>query len=284
MKLLLTTLFCMLLAVPAWADQQTTVLAEPTSIARSVGNVPVIDGSNDAVLEKKANAILKEYLEELVARVGHKGTFNYAVQLNRPSLVSILLQANNQELVAYKGVNLDLTTGKEFQIDDFFVQNEAVEATLGSYEDVLFAEQGLYTRTDKKNGYTAFVPYGELMESIRIGEAGRLVQITKLTHNVKDKVVTVKLGDLLALKLDSNPSTGYRWQATAAAGAENSITNVGSSFIMPRAEEARVGSPGTEILMLTAQTVGTHKVLMEYKRPWERTSLESFSFTVVVKE
>ena len=284
MKLLLTTLFCMLLALPAWADQQTTVLAEPTSIARSVGNVPVIDGSNDAVLEKKANAILKNYLEDLVDKVGHKGTFNYAVQLNRPSLVSILLQANNQERVAYKGVNLDLTTGKEFLVEDFFIQNEKVQAALGEYEDVMFAEKGIYTRANKKTGYTAFVPYGQLMDSIRIGEAGRLVQIAKLTRNAKDKVLTVEQGSLMALKLDSNPSTGYRWQATVVAGEAAGIVTAGSSFIMPRAEEARVGSPGTEILMLTAQMPGTYKVLLEYKRPWEKSTLDSFSMTVVVKE
>ena len=284
MKLLLTTLFCMLLAVPAWADQQTTVLAEPTTIARSVGNIPVIDGSNDVVLEKTANAILKDYLEELVDKVGHKGTFNYAVQLNRPSLVSILLQANNQERVAYKGVNIDLTTGKEFLVEDFFIQNAKVDAALGDYEDVMFSEEGIYTRKNKKTGYTAFVPYGALMESVRIGEAGRLVQIAKLTRNAKDKVLTVNRGDLLALKLESNPSTGYRWQASVAAGEADGVISVGSSFIMPRAEEARVGSPGTEILMLTAQKPGTHKVLMEYKRPWEKNTLDSFSFTVVVKE
>ena len=284
MKLLLTTLFCMLLALPAWADQQTTVLAEPTTIARSVGNIPVIDGSNDVVLEKKANAILKAYLEELVDKVGHKGSFNYSVQLNRPSLVSILLQANNQERVAYKGVNLDLTTGKEFLVEDFFVQNDKVQASLGEYEDVMFSEKGIYTRENKKTGYTAFIPYGDLMDSVRIGEAGRLVQIAKLTRNAKEKVLTVEQGALLALKLESNPSTGYRWLASVVAGATEGVLSVGSSFIMPRAEEARVGSPGTEILMLTAKKPGTYKVLMEYKRPWEKKSLDSFSFTVVVKE
>ncbi len=284
MKLLLTTLFCMLLSLPAWADQQTTILAEPTSIARSVGNIPVIDGSNDVTLEKKANAILKDYLEDLVDKVGHKGTFSYEVQLNRPSLVSILLQANNQERVAYKGVNIDLTTGKEFMVDDFFIQNEKVQAALGEYEDVMFAEKGIYTRQDKKTGYTAFVPYGQLMDSVRIGEAGRLVQIARLTRNAKNKIVTVEKGGLLALKLESNPTTGYRWQATVVGGETDGVVNAGSSFIMPRAEEARVGSPGTEIIMLTAQKTGTHEVLMEYKRPWEKNSLDSFSFTVVVKE
>ena len=284
MKIFLTALLCMLLCVPAFADQQTTVLSAPASIKKATGLLPYIDGSNDPLLEKEANNILQKYAEELVDKVGNKGTINYAVQLNRPSLVSLLLQANNEKKVAYKGVNLDLTTGREFIVYDFFTKDDNVKETLGDYADVLFSEKGIYTRESEKTGYTAFVPYSKLMASMRIGEAGRLVQIAKLTRNAEGKTLTAPNGSMMAMKLDSNPTTGYRWIVTYPEGAENAIKNVGSSFIMPRGDDQRTGMPGVEILVFTAQEPGTYNLKLDYKRPWERIGIDSFNFTVVVKE
>ena len=56
----------MLLCVPAFADQQTTVLSSPVNIKKATGFLPYIDGSNDPVLEKEANNILQKYAEDLV--------------------------------------------------------------------------------------------------------------------------------------------------------------------------------------------------------------------------
>ena len=61
------------------------------------------------------------------------------------------------------------------------------------------------------------------------------------------------------------------------------VTKVGSSFTIVREEEAMVGAPGTEIIFLNVQEPGTYTVNMEYKRPWEKLSLDKFSFTVVVR-
>ena len=72
--------------------------------------------------------------------------------------------------------------------------------------------------------------------------------------------------------------------STYPEGAENAIKNVGSSFIMPRGDDQRVGMPGVEILVFTAQEVGTYNLKFDYKRPWERLGSDSFNFTVVVKE
>ncbi|MBR6636103.1 MAG: protease inhibitor I42 family protein, partial [Phascolarctobacterium sp.] len=65
---------------------------------------------------------------------------------------------------------------------------------------------------------------------------------------------------------------------------ENAIKNVGSSFIMPRGDDQRTGMPGVEILVFTAQEPGTYNLKLDYKRPWERIGIDSFNFTVVVKE
>ena len=63
------------------------------------------------------------------------------------------------------------------------------------------------------------------------------------------------------------------------------VVRVGSTFIIPREEEERVatGVAGTEILFLNVQQPGTYKVQMEYKRPWERISLDKFTFTIIAR-
>ena len=237
------------------------------------------------------NRLAKE-MDEYLQEIGSNKTFTFVTLAYHAYEVAPTVIENadgsyspaSDDLVAYKGVNLDLTTGREFIVYDFFTKDEKVQETLGDYADVLFSEKGIFTRESERTGYTGFVPYSKLMASMRIGEAGRLVQVAKLTRNAEGKTLTVPNGSLLALKLDSNPTTGYRWIVTYPEGAENAIKNVGSSFIMPRGDDQRTGMPGVEILVFTAQEVGTYNLKFDYKRPWERLGSDSFNFTVVVKE
>lgn len=281
MKILLTTILCLLLCLPAFADQQTTVLQEHATLGKASAVLPYIDGSNDAAYEKQLNALVRETATALSKKVGG-GSVNYEVKLNRPSLVGILLTATNGERVAYAGLNLDLTTGKEFTVTDFFVDKEQVQQALGDYSKVLFAEEGFYLQEQKYGAYTNFVPYNKVLDHMRIGEAGRIMQVARLTAAASGKTLVMEKPGLLALKLASNPSTGYSWQVSADSAA---VVRVGSTFIIPREEEERMatGVAGTEILFLNANEPGTYKVQMEYKRPWERISLDKFSFTIVVK-
>ncbi|MDO4921156.1 MAG: protease inhibitor I42 family protein [Phascolarctobacterium sp.] len=280
MKILLTTLLCLALCLPVFADQQTTVLRQEVSIGKAQAVLPYIDGSNSVDLEKKANGLILAAAQELSRQVGG-GSIDYEVTLNRPSLISVLLTAKNGGVSAYRGLNLDLTTGEEFGVTDFFVNNDAVKNALHGYEDVLFSENGLLCSGGKYASYDALtVPYSQVLPSIRIGEAGRIMQVARLTAASSKKTLVMDKGGLIALKLDANPSTGYGW---AMSCSSPNVQKVGSSFTIPRAEEERVGVPGTEIVFLAVQKPGTYNIKMEYKRPWEKLSLDSFSFTVVVQ-
>ena len=279
MKILLTTILCLLLCLPALADQQTTVLQEQATINKASATLPYIDGSNDVAYEKQLNTLIRETATKLSKEVGG-GSVSYEVKLNRPSLVSILMCATNGSRTVYAGLNLDLTTGKEFTVTDFFVDKEEVQQALGDYERVLFAENGFYLQQEKYGEYSAFVPYAKVLNHMRIGEAGRIMQVARLTNAASGKTLVLDKPGLLALKLNANPSTGYSWQVSASSAA---VTKVGSSFTIVREEEAMVGAPGTEIIFLNVQEPGTYTVNMEYKRPWEKLSLDKFSFTVVVR-
>ena len=279
MKVFLTTIICLLLCLPVFADQQTTVLQEQATINKARATLPYIDGSNDVAYEKQLNTLIRETATKLSKEVGG-GSVSYEVKLNRPSLVSILMCATNGSRTVYAGLNLDLTTGKEFTVTDFFVDKEEVQQALGDYERVLFAENGFYLQQEKYGEYSAFVPYAKVLNHMRIGEAGRIMQVARLTNAASGKTLVLDKPGLLALKLNANPSTGYSWQVSASSAA---VTKVGSSFTIVREEEAMVGAPGTEIIFLNVQEPGTYTVNMEYKRPWEKLSLDKFSFTVVVR-
>ena len=281
MKILLTTILCLLLCLPAFADQQTTVLQERVTIGKASATLPYLDGSNDVEYEKQLNALIRAAATKLSKEVGG-GTVSYAVKLNRPSLVSLLLTASNGNKVAYQGLNLDLTTGKEFTVTDFFVDKEQVQQALGDYSRVLFAEDGFYVQQEKYGAYNSFVPYNKLLDHMRIGEAGRIMQVARLTAAASDKTLVLDKPGLLALKLASNPSTGYGWHMSTDSAH---VVKVGSTFIIPREEEARqaFGVAGTEILFLNVRQPGTYKVQMEYKRPWERISLDKFTFTIIAR-
>ncbi|MCD8198575.1 MAG: protease inhibitor I42 family protein [Phascolarctobacterium sp.] len=284
MRIFLIALLCLLFCFPAFADQQTTVLFEQVTIDKAEGRLPFIDGSTDTDMERQANSLMHSIIKDMVKDAGGYGSISYEVVLNRPSLIGVLLKVSNNSNNIVKGLNVDLTTGKEFTVTDFFINNDTVKAALGDYSDVLFTEKGICTRSGGRGNYTNVVTYSSLLTSMRIGEAGRLLQIARLTENAEGKTLFIKKGNLMAIKLDTNTSTGFRWEMKLEKADEKKIVKVGSSFIMPKSSDQRVGVPGSEVLMLAAEESGTCKVTMEYKRPWERLPLKSFSFTVIITE
>lgn len=284
MRIFLIALLCLLLCSSSFADQQATVLFEQVTIDKAEGRIPYIDGSTDTDMEKQANSLMYATVKDMVKAVGGYGSISYEVVLNRPSLIGVLFKVSNNGQRLVKGLNVDLTTGKEFTVTDFFVNNDTVKSVLGDYSDVLFTERGICTRNSGIGDYTNIIAYSSLLASMRMGEAGRLLQIVRLTENAEGKNLSIKKGNLMAIKLETNPSAGFRWEIKLDKADEKKIAKVGSSFMMPKSSDQRIGVPGTEILMLAAEESGTCKVTMEYKRPWERLPLKSFSFTVIIGE
>ena len=283
---ILGILLCFLilgLSTVAFAEQPTTVFSKVVATKNMQGEIPEIDGLRYTNLQKSVNGILNSKVKDLLAQVGGSGTVSYEVKLNRPSLVGILLKATNGGHTAYQAVNLDMTTGNEFSIRDFVGEGNAVHEILGAYEGVLFADNGIYTRTSSGAAYSNFVSYSKLFPLLRTGEAGRLLTVYGLTRAVEDKVVTMKAGELLALQLESNRTTGYSW-FVEGNGYAGQFYELGRSYVLPgNAANNRTGMPGLEIIVFGAQEPGEYKVNMEYKRAWEKGSgFDKFSFTVKV--
>jgi len=274
-------LFCQV----AFADQPTTVLTELKSGKQITMEIPVIDGANDEVFQRSANNVLRNAVENVADKVGKRGTVTYEVTLNRPSLVSILLKGTNGGRIYFRAVNIDLTSGREFSLDDFFFGGEEREKLLGKpAENVIFTEEGIAFSEKKGSAYTRKFSYQELIPLARIGDIGRLLTVWKLTETSHGKILTLKKGDLFAFKLNANPSTGYQWVHTASGGPANGLNKIGSSFVIPNSQKEQVGMPGTEFQFFAANEPGTYQFKLGYQRPWEKAgAIKECSLTIVVK-
>ena len=289
MKHIASLLLSALLLVPglALADQPTTVLTEVRNTKGATVNVPYFDGANDETLEKAANQLLNDAAEDLAGKAGRGGTVSYEVTLDRPSLVSVLLTAKNGGSTYHRAVNVDLTSGKEFGLNGFFFDNDKRKELVGSKaENVLFTESGVRVADHKGGSYDRYYSYGQLVPCVRIGDIGRLLRVWKLTENAAGKSITVHKGDLLAIKLSANPTTGMQWIRTIDGPANGLVAN-GESFVMPRdtPTDSSGASAGTLIQFLGAMTPGTYTVRMSYQKPWDKMGgIRQFTYTVIVKE
>lgn len=103
-----------------------------------------------------------------------------------------------------------------------------------------------------------------------------------LTEGDDGKTVTIAKGQNVVLKLQSNPTTGYRWK----------VVSTDRTFGYPAttrflANGDGVGAAGVE--RMTWKTsgpldmTGTHEVKLEYKRPWEENASPAKTFSFKVK-
>ena len=95
------------------------------------------------------------------------------------------------------------------------------------------------------------------------------------------KEVTLPLGELLVITLESNPTTGYMWIVTKQD--TESLLLVKKELVTNTSDSGLVGAGGHEVLMFTARKKGQTSLQLEYRRPWETISekpAEVFSLTV----
>jgi inhibitor of cysteine peptidase len=110
-----------------------------------------------------------------------------------------------------------------------------------------------------------------------------------LTEADDGKTVTVTKGQNILVKLQANPTTGYKW---VVASTDRTFGYPSSDrFTQPRASadtSAPVGGGGLQRLTWKTSSVldmvGSHTVKLEYKRPWETNvaPAKAFTFTVII--
>ena len=105
-----------------------------------------------------------------------------------------------------------------------------------------------------------------------------------LTEADNGKTVNLNVGEMLVVRLASNPSTGYSWETK---GLNTQILEqVGDAvFESPDTPPDLVGAGGTLVLTFKALQPGTTTLTLVYHRSWETdvAPLQTFSVTVAVR-
>jgi inhibitor of cysteine peptidase len=107
----------------------------------------------------------------------------------------------------------------------------------------------------------------------------------KLTDADNGKTITVKVGDVVAISLIGNPTTGYSWRTAKLDG--KAIEQVGEpKYTTNPHRQGMVGVGGTFLFKFNATKSGKTEVKLEYVRPWERGKkpIKTFTTTVEVED
>ncbi|MBU6335841.1 MAG: protease inhibitor I42 family protein [Chloroflexi bacterium] len=77
--------------------------------------------------------------------------------------------------------------------------------------------------------------------------------------------VTMAIGEVLALTINGNPTTGYLWEQSA--GDDLVLASAGEPEYT--ADSQLIGAGGTYVYRWTARAAGTTTLELVYHRPWE---------------
>ena len=103
-------------------------------------------------------------------------------------------------------------------------------------------------------------------------------------HLVSDTYFVVEIGQKFTVILESNPTTGFRWQL--AKPLDESIVKIIDSEFRTLATKfpPPPGTGGIEIWTFEAVAVGSTEIAMEYVRPWEDAPPAKKQTFVVIAE
>jgi len=100
-----------------------------------------------------------------------------------------------------------------------------------------------------------------------------------------DSQVELEQGQILVVTLESNPTTGYRWEQ--AENQDSYLEQMGEAEFKPSetGEQPLVGAGGWEIFRFKAISAGQMTLQLIYHRPWEEGAepVNTFSLNVVIR-
>ena len=94
--------------------------------------------------------------------------------------------------------------------------------------------------------------------------------------------IEVEIGQILAISLESNPTTGFGWESVEL---EDPILQLmGEAEFQPSESKEIVGTGGTETFRFEVASTGQTTLTLVYRRSWEEgvEPLETFSLNVIV--
>lgn len=265
MKKLLSLVTALTLSLPAGALAfgHTTLVSESYSTGEAAGQVPYADGLKEMYQQNNLNHVIKEQANALAKEAGGKAVLSYEVTVNRPTLFSVILKAQGDRTV-YAGLNLDTRSGAILEPKDLLYTNAAEYKQYIDGKNFVFAEDGIRTASVPGGPLDVTTPYTKLLKAINVAEGARLLTSYKLTPESEDKTLHLKPGELVALYLEANPTSGNGWTLVDQSG-HTGFVNLGHSFTLPLINPTgAAGSPGTTILFASFDAPGSYKIKASY--------------------
>jgi len=103
-------------------------------------------------------------------------------------------------------------------------------------------------------------------------------------YTKQDKPIEITIGQQFAIKLVSNPTTGYGWQLSKSLD-EKVVSLLTNTYVQKKTDTRMVSVGGHEVWTFRAVGQGKSEIDMKYVRPWEKDvpAVETNVFSVVVK-
>jgi inhibitor of cysteine peptidase len=131
-------------------------------------------------------------------------------------------------------------------------------------------------------GCVGTTPQNQGVKTLQPTPVGTAIPVSHLvvTEEQNTATVHVNLSNIITVKLQENPTTGFMWNLTTTPG----LQVINDTYVPTDTTGKLVGSGGTHIWDISTVAIGEQKIQAVYKRSWEPTSGNetTFSMTVVV--
>lgn len=111
-----------------------------------------------------------------------------------------------------------------------------------------------------------------------------LLKELSLDASSSGKEVTIAVSGTLTITLESNMTTGFKWELTGITDTKV-LDNTGNQYIAPGASSGGtplVGASGKEIWTFKALQKGKSSINMQYSQPWQGGTKGAKTFSVAV--
>lgn len=99
-----------------------------------------------------------------------------------------------------------------------------------------------------------------------------------VTADAANQTIRLPIGQVMEIRLESNPTTGFRWQLAAPGG--HCVAMVGDGF---EPKSTVPGQGGEHCWRFEARQPGDCDITLVYRRPWETGAPPARSCTVHVQ-
>jgi inhibitor of cysteine peptidase len=121
---------------------------------------------------------------------------------------------------------------------------------------------------------------GEVVEAImdEVWDMMKQEMLAVYSGEATAETIIAEVGDSFILSLDSNPTTGYAWQAEFD---DELLELMGTNFVL---SSDLIGAGGIESFEFRALKKGETEITMVYKRSWEEGYIDKVIYSVHITE